>query len=371
MVSQSCELGGTVSKEHSILFRCDAGPEVGLGHVVRCLALADELAEVHDYRITFAMRRGPLGFEIVRDKGYPVLTPPGGAEPFAYDAWLDEVLRETQARALVLDVRDDLSRAAIAAIRKRNTRIVTIDDPSQRRLEADLAFYPPVPQLWGVNWDGFTGQLRIGWEWVILRREFTRRRPRASNPRPVILVTMGGSDPAGLTLKAVRGLELITADFQTVVVLGPGFMHHESLMSLLRSSRPRYEILQDPRDVAGLMAKADLALASFGVTAYELAAMGVPAVYLCLSADHAESATAFENAGMAHSLGEHHAVNSKTIAAAMESLLADVAARDRMSRNASLHASGQGGVNISAMIAGAINGHGACTAAAPSICTMF
>jgi spore coat polysaccharide biosynthesis protein SpsF len=39
-------------------------------------------------------------------------------------------------------------------------------------------------------------------------------------------------------------------------------------------------------------------LAAFGVTAYELAAFGVPAIYLSLTQDHALSASAFEQDGM-------------------------------------------------------------------------
>ena len=55
--------------------------------------------------------------------------------------------------------------------------------------------------------------------------------------------------------------------------------------------------------MSDIMAEADLAVASFGVTAYELAAMGVPAIYLCLTEDHEQSALMFQDSGLGLSLG--------------------------------------------------------------------
>ena len=71
-----------------ILIRCDGSAEVGLGHVVRCLALADELKENHNCRVTFAMKQGPVGYEIVRKKGYKVVSPSKERQDFDYDGWL-------------------------------------------------------------------------------------------------------------------------------------------------------------------------------------------------------------------------------------------------------------------------------------------
>ena len=56
----------------NILFRCDGSIEIGMGHVVRCLALAGELSQNHNSNITFAMRASKLGIEKV-NKIYPVL----------------------------------------------------------------------------------------------------------------------------------------------------------------------------------------------------------------------------------------------------------------------------------------------------------
>ena len=78
------------------------------------------------------------------------------------------------------------------------------------------------------------------------------------------------------------------------------------------------------------MRRADLALAAFGVTAYELAAFGVPALYLCLSEDHALSASAFEQAGIGMSLGVAETTPDEIIASSVRQLLNDATRRREM-----------------------------------------
>lgn len=318
----------------NVLIRCDASPEVGFGHLVRCLALADELCIRHSCSVSFAMVQGPIGAAQVRDKEYLVhlfLPEEGKLSIRDEGQWLQQIVSEVNAVVLILDVRSDLSVQAVRAVRDTGVLIVTLDDPSERRLIADLAFYPPVPQVRRLDWSGFNGQLYIGWEWIVLRPEFTQsRKTTFRSSALIVLVTMGGSDPAGLTLKALSALDGLDSDFETVVVLGSGFIHERALALWLKQARRYYEVRRDVRDMASLMAEVDLAIASFGVTAYELAAMKIPAVYLCLTADHAESAAALVEAGIAMSLGVHDQVKVKDLSMVISVLVDDDDRRKRM-----------------------------------------
>jgi spore coat polysaccharide biosynthesis protein SpsF len=322
-----------------------------MGHVVRCLALAEELRDRHDARVTFAMAEDEIGCAAVGEAGYAVERMGPTADEAA---WLDGLMARLRPSCLVMDFRTDLDRRHVQHWRDGGVRIVTIDDPSDRRLASDLAFYPPVPQVKRMDWAGFTGRLCSGWEWVILRRQFAstrvhlpdHRSPTTDHRLPMILVTMGGSDPAGLTLKAVRALELLDEPLRVVVVIGAAFCFRTELLALVQQTQRPYEVRENVSDMEGLMAEADFAVASFCVTAYELAAMGIPGIYISLTEDHAESASAFVENGIGVSLGVHTDVGVERIAQSVRQLLADESGRRRMAEQALRCVDGHGAERI-------------------------
>jgi spore coat polysaccharide biosynthesis predicted glycosyltransferase SpsG len=322
---------------------------MGLGHLVRCLALADELHENHGVAVSFAMRASPLASEMVKRRSYPILHPPDGAV-FDQESWLRDCILKLGAQILVVDVRDDLSKAALNALAEKGTMIAVLDDLSDRRWAADLAFYPPVPQVEKVDWSGFRGKLCIGWEWVVLRPQFAQSAPLRKSSKCSLLIAMGGSDPAGLTLKAVRALERLDEDFESVIIVGAGFCHRQALGDLLGRTRRRFTVREDVSEMSAAMAHADLAVCSFGMTSYELAAMGVPAVCVCLTEDHAESASGLVAAGMAISVGVDDQDTETRLAAAVEGLLADKNARAQMSARARELVDGRGTSRIAELL---------------------
>ena len=285
----------------NILFRCDGSVEIGMGHVVRCLALADHLKEHHNCNIHFAMRQSELGINKVKES-YQVLQ--SNEKYFNYKEWIVDCVEETKANIFIMDMRDGLTREELKSIKKKTgIKVVTIDDPEEKRLEADMAFYPPVPQLKNANWDGFKGELYIGWEYVILRNEFLKQYPKPNNEIPNILVSMGGTDEKNMTDFVINSLNQINEKFKTLVIVGAGYPYLEQLKKSLKDVRFEFELHQNSKKIAELMTQTDFAIISFGQTAYELAALNIPAIYLCFTNDHNDSAQLFVETGLGYSLG--------------------------------------------------------------------
>jgi spore coat polysaccharide biosynthesis protein SpsF len=300
-------------KTRRAIIRCDGDAEIGLGHVVRCLALAEELREVHSWGVTFAMERGEIGIGMVTEAGFDIKIKPDADNE---GQWLETLMESLHPDAFIMDIRTDLARGSVGRLKRFGSLIVNIDDPSDRRLEADMVFYPPVPQVKQMDWSGFKGHLFTGWEWVILRRQFAdppKHSKQSPNDPPIILVTMGGSDPAGMTLKTAGALDSVKAPFKAQFVIGSAYQNTKTLKDLLATVKYPYEVKSGVQDMATLMTGVDLAVASFGVTAYELAAMGVPGIFLCLTEDHSRSAEAFENAGLAVNLGKYSMIDNREI----------------------------------------------------------
>jgi spore coat polysaccharide biosynthesis protein SpsF len=323
------------------LIRCDGGAGYGFGHVKRTIAVARALRDREGLGAVFAVNGSAEALVPIRQAGFAaelIGEPDGDFLHLAKDPDL-----------LILDCREGPTREAIASLPV--TLKATIDDGSSRRLACDLAYYPPVPQVAKLKWTGSTCRKRVGWEWAVLGQQQTSERPHGRALRPSLLITMGGSDPYGLTLKCAQALKKLDPVFRARFVIGPGFADKSKLARTIVGLSPNFETVEGAHGLATEFATCDAALVAFGVTAYELAAAGVPAIYLGISDDHVASASAFVEAGMGISLGHMDKVKPDEIAQAVRLLLNDGARRRQMRAAGLMTVDGSGASRIAADLA--------------------
>ena len=261
-----------------------------MGHIVRCHWLASAVRDNYGGPVSFYMNQDDVGIAIVQSRGWPVLQVAkeqlGGSndDPFI----------------TVIDLPGGVSSDAIRSLRERNPRglVVLMDGTCTGRIEADLVVSPIERFQEPSAWQGFRGERYEGPAYAILDPAFARvprRLPRTvSNPR--ILVCMGGSDPYGLTLQALRALDNMDEEFHVTVAVGPAFLHEAELQTWSAAARIQHECRRED-SLLDLMVNSELALVSFGTTVYELAATGLPAIALSITEDHAQSAEAFAHGG--------------------------------------------------------------------------
>jgi UDP-2,4-diacetamido-2,4,6-trideoxy-beta-L-altropyranose hydrolase len=116
------------------------------------------------------------------------------------------------------------------------------------------------------------------------------------------LVTLGGGDRWGHSLKAIEAAKATTVKFEMHVVVGSQWPHLDKAKRLI-GNHPRIHLYEDPSFFPQLLARADLALCGGGSTTYELAYLGIPMLTTSLVSHQVPIAKAWEDVGVAEYLG--------------------------------------------------------------------
>jgi spore coat polysaccharide biosynthesis protein SpsF len=329
------------------LIRCDGGGKFGYGHVKRMVALARALRDREGIGSIFALNGSEDAAVPIRRAGFDAVLLQGAND-------LETLIDANSPDLLLLDGREGPSRAELEKLKRGVAVTAVIDDGHERRLAADYAYYPPVSGAKALDWTGSHTLPRIGWEYALLGLSANAAPARAPASRPTVLVAMGGSDPQGLTLRAAKALAELDSNLRIRFVIGAGMKDAAGVARGLVALKKNYETVEGADDLSTEYASADVALCAFGVTAYELAAFGIPAIYLGLTEDHASSAAAFADAGMGISLGVAAKLDDAEIARTVQWLLAKPAARRDMRQAGLALMDGQGAARIAADLSAAL-----------------
>ncbi|MFZ5608519.1 MAG: UDP-2,4-diacetamido-2,4,6-trideoxy-beta-L-altropyranose hydrolase [Pseudomonadota bacterium] len=332
-----------------ILMRCDGDATIGLGHVMRCLALGEALLE-QGAEVTFLCRRCPDPIaKRIGEAGAAIeyLASAGTA------AEADEVIAEAQARgaaAVVIDgyafTPDFFARLDAAP----GLRRVAIDDlmlPACR--QADLIVNQN-PHARAEDYAGCPGRLLLGLSYGILRREFRGgARPERRFDQPVrrVLISCGGADPANATTSAIQALDAMACDALEVVALAgaanPFMMELDGAAQL---SRHDVAIVRNTAAMAHVMAWADIAIVAGGTTLWECAWAGLPTLALIVADNQAPGVEAFARAGGVIALDWRRNAGPGRVKDALAPLFAAPALRARLSQTAAAQVDGLGAARV-------------------------
>jgi UDP-2,4-diacetamido-2,4,6-trideoxy-beta-L-altropyranose hydrolase len=319
----------------TVFFRADGSQQIGLGHIMRCQALATGLQK-RGYEATFITRRYDEGIIAkIRAGGFSVhFLPPACSMEEDRQHTLALIRRSDQTSALIIDWYA-LDAAYQRAVKEAGTPLVVIDDLAQGYFSADAVLNQNLyaaPELYSA--EPYT-RLLLGPSYALLREEFAewRRQPRSIPERARhILVTLGGADPDNQTLKVVQAIAALREDIKVIVVVGFSYPHRKELARCLSGKEDRFTVRSDVSRMAELIHWADLAVSAGGTTCWELACLGVPNVIVTLADNQERNGLELEKAGSSVHLGWCKDVPPEAITTALRKLIHDPEARRYMSQ---------------------------------------
>ena len=264
---------------NNVLFRVDAGPEIGLGHLQRCLSLALALQR-RDTTCVFLRSADPTVQDQVAASGFHTErldgVEPGNSGDLKQTL---AMLARYRCDAVVVDsyhVEADY----LGRLRAAGLFVVAVDD---------LARYPFPCQL-VVNGGAYAPQMPyrallgdttflLGAQYALLRPEFWNIPTRTVRDTVrTLLVTLGGADPHNLMPGFLGLLDGLPADFTVTAIVGPFFENRAAVEHTARGCLRVVQLVDGPESLRDLMLEADLAVSAGGQTLYELAATGTPTV---------------------------------------------------------------------------------------------
>lgn len=328
---------------HAVI-RCDASAEMGGGHAVRCLALADALVQA-GWRATFAGRRETVETvpAIARSgHGWWELSGAAESEP--------SMLRARALEGCDALIVDHYARGADfeSSLRGWAARIVAIEDMPSRPHDCDVLL-DPTPGRKSKNYSALLParcELLLGPHYALLRSQFAaarrvslRRRAKPHKPAR-LFVNLGATDPANLTAVVLDGIAASGLSLSVDVAIGSGAPHLSAVRE--RAKAVGADLHVDADDMASLMADADLAVGAAGSSSFERCCMGLPSLIVIAADNQRQIAAALTEAGAAASLGEASGLRSERIAAALRKVSADERELTELSRRATALCDGRG-----------------------------
>lgn len=300
----------------NVLFRVDASTQIGSGHVMRCLAFAAGLKE-KNVGISFVCRdhqgqmssqiqsRGfhcellPASEKIGRDEGDPKHGHWLGAD-YRLDAEQSIAACGNSTFDWIIIDHYGIDYRWHLLLREYSSHIMVIDDLADRKHDCDLL----LDQTYGRKaaiYDQYVPDnclTLIGTQYALLRPEFRELRAQTLQARKSrdgiqnILVFMGGADKNNHSSVVLGALAQINwpSKPRVTLVVGAQADHIDQLQGQVASHPLEVIILRDVKNMANLMAIADLGIGAGGTTSWERCCLGLPSL-VCIVAENQRTLT--------------------------------------------------------------------------------
>lgn len=310
-----------------VAFRTDASVEIGTGHVMRCLTLADELTrQGHECRFVCREHEGHLG-DLIAGKGCGLTLLPSridneqdtkDSRSDSYARWLGVPWQEDARQTLdaltpwkpdwlVVDhyaLDAEWERALATSV----GGIMVVDDLANRPHECALLLDQNLGRVQS-DYDGLLPvncQRLIGPGYALLRPEFANLREQSLKRRqhPAlkrILISLGGVDRTNVTGQVLDALaeSALPASTELDIIMGAAAPYLDEVRQQAARLPFKATVNVNVKDMAERMCLADLSIGAAGGTSWERCCLGLPAVLLVLAENQVAGATALAASGAA------------------------------------------------------------------------
>ncbi len=269
----------------------------GMGHLFRALNFMDYLNNQNESYVVF-VNNDPVACRILRSKNIQFKTV--NLSDFISD-WESRVILQYGIDLWVNDRLNTDVKHSLNVL-KNNIKLVTFDDRGSGAELADIH----VASLFFGNAEELKGKkVLTGLEYLILNKEIDKYKRIRENINNII-VTLGGTDTYGVTLKVVEILNELSR--KATIHLGLSFNHHKELAALINE---QFKIIKHVPSLIKTFYDYDLAITGGGITPFEANVSGLPCLTISSEVHEIETCLYLKELGASLYLGHRDTITSE------------------------------------------------------------
>jgi len=256
-----------------VAFLTSVGYEEGMGHLYRCVALAEEFRD-RGWGVCFILPDYAPAAEMVRARRLRFET--GDSTNPAY---VRQFFTDHSFQVALVDQLRPKSRV-LATLKSLNLFVMRLDGERPNDRFSDLIISIQSQSDTAVA-PSHTGKLLTGIDYWIFPRDLQTRRAKVKISRNLrrMLISFGNSDPKGHTFRIARELKERRIDdaVDVTIVSGVGY-RDERRLNALCGDRTDFRLCEQVRDLPRLLQTHDLFICGGGGSFFEAALLGLPTI---------------------------------------------------------------------------------------------
>ena len=339
-----------------IYIRIDVNSQIGMGHAMRCLSIADALRSLgKEVAFVTADHNGEV---LLKERGYDMICLNSRWDaPWQELEGLLRLIQTNPAEYMIVD-KYEVSENYLKKLNEM-IKVVYIDDLNQFIYPCDcLIAYANYYKKFEYPKHYKSTKLLLGTKYVPLRREYSDQREKNINSvgNKVIFLS-GGTDNYGVTVAFVRELikQQLLDSYRIRIICGAFHKDIEQFGKLAEDYGNNIEILIQVKDMWKHMQWADMAVSAGGTTLYELSACGTPFIAYTIADNQFDNVSCFERENHIYYAGDmrqNPEKNMKRLVCELNLLMNDEKRRKEISKSLQRLVDGNGSMRIAEALSG-------------------
>lgn len=340
-----------INKTPAIYFRCDSGPEYGLGHLMRCVALAQGFQRADIKAIFFLVRKcgnEDLYREVLTKNGLRYIMLPDNAKGLQFE--LEHYTNKDNFNIVIFD-NYDVTTEQMFSFKNKYKNLIAIDDLADRDFYVDLIINQNIDSQCLSYKTSCPAKLLLGTSYVLLRHNvlLTKNQiaARQNGTHPHIYMSFGGGDVYLRIKKFLKILYRMDQKLESEVTIDFTFMYDQDRMNevakeLSELKKISINMIIGNYNPESIIKNADFAITAAGASVFEMAFLGIPQIVFIIDRNQEVTGNKVNEKGFGACLGYIGDVSETEFINLFSEFIRNKALREDMSRKGQEFIDGKG-----------------------------